>query len=187
MNLNELLGEDLAKQVNEKIGDKKLGIINDGSYVPIDKFNSKLEELKITNNQIEEFKSNGLEVEKLLGENEDLKSKYNELKINHESSIEKYEQKISNNNKIQVLSKALKENGAVYEDLLIGKIDLEAINVDGEKIENFEKIVSPLKEKYGNMFEVEEVKGNKPNAGNAGNEESSSPGNEFSYMDDIKY
>ena len=37
MDLNEILGEELYTQVQEKLGDKKI-IVNDGSYIPKIKF-----------------------------------------------------------------------------------------------------------------------------------------------------
>ena len=36
--LNELLGDELFNQIQEKLGDKKL-IINDGNVIPTTKFN----------------------------------------------------------------------------------------------------------------------------------------------------
>src|SRR5690554_717872 len=47
MKLKELLGEELYSQVSEKLGDSKIGIVNDGSWVPKEKF----DELNETKNQ----------------------------------------------------------------------------------------------------------------------------------------
>ena len=53
--LKEILGEELYSKVNEKLGDKKLGIINDGSWIPKEKFDKVINEKNNLKKQLEEI------------------------------------------------------------------------------------------------------------------------------------
>ncbi len=53
--LKEILGEELYSKVNEKLGDKKLGIINDGSWIPKSKFDNVIKEKNNLKKQLEEI------------------------------------------------------------------------------------------------------------------------------------
>ncbi len=65
MDLKELFGEDLFKQVSEKVGDKhKLAIVSDGTWIPKEKFDS-------VNTDKGEYKKQVDELSKSLGELKD--------------------------------------------------------------------------------------------------------------------
>ncbi len=53
--LKEILGEELYNQVSQKLGDKKLGIINDGSWIPKEKFDKVINEKNNLKKQLEEI------------------------------------------------------------------------------------------------------------------------------------
>lgn len=62
MALLELLGEELYKQVTEKVGDKhKIAIVSDGNWIPKDKFDA-------INNERKEYKGQVDDLNKKLGE-----------------------------------------------------------------------------------------------------------------------
>jgi len=54
MNLKELLGEDLYKQVEGKVGDKKIAVVSDGNWIPKEKFN----EVNLEKNELKNQVSN---------------------------------------------------------------------------------------------------------------------------------
>lgn len=54
MNLKELLGEDLYKQVEGKLGDKKIAVVSDGNWIPKEKFN----EVNLEKNELKNQVSN---------------------------------------------------------------------------------------------------------------------------------
>ena len=99
--LNELLGEELFNQVSEKLGDTKL-IINDGNYIPKQKFDevigsknefksqvgqltSELEALKKSAKGNEEFEQ---AIQKLQDRNNEWESKYNKTLIDNAVKME---------------------------------------------------------------------------------------------------
>jgi hypothetical protein len=185
LKLKELLGEELVKKLETKLKDVKIGIVNDGSWVPKEKFDNKTEELKLTKQQVDQYKENSSKVETLLKDNEALKTQYNELKTTHETVLTEKDKEISYITKKSVLSKALKENGARYDDLLMSKIDLESVNIENETIKGLDELINPLKEKYSDMFESKQVTGNKPSSG-VKDQIVNPEEMDFSFMDNLK-
>jgi len=165
--LKILLGEELSKQVSEKLKDSKIAIINDGSYIPKEKFDTKLEELKIIKTKLQDYEKNSVETETLINENTDLKAKYEKIKTDFDNGIASKDKEISNINKKHVLMTQLRESGAVGEDLLINKFDLDSLelNTDG-KIKEFDTLIKPLKDSYKHMFKEVNIEGQKPGGNN---------------------
>jgi hypothetical protein len=155
--LKELLGEELFKQVLPKIGDKKI-ILNDGTYIPIAKFNEKNEEVKILKGQIKDYENKSRDVETLLKDNDSLKEKYESLNVKYNTDLEAKNKEISSIVKKSVLSKKLKESGAVYEELILKALDLDKIEIDGENVKNFN--VDDVKKQYPGMFSETSTQGN---------------------------
>ena len=155
--LKEMLGEELFKQVSEKLGDTKI-LKNDGSYIPVQKFNEKNEELKILKGQIKDYENKSKDVETLLKDNDSLKEKYESLNSKYNTDLEAKNKEITSIVKKSVLSKKLKESGAVYEDLILKALDLDKIELDGENIKNFN--VDDVKKQYPGMFAETSAHGN---------------------------
>jgi len=162
--LKELIGEELYNQVLPKIGDKKI-ILNDGSYIPIQKFNEKNEENKLLKGKISDYEKKNTDVEQLLKDNTDLKNSYTELSNKYNSDIQLKEKEILSITKKSVLSKKLKDEGAVYEDLILKALDLDSIELDGENLKNFD--LKDIRAKYPSMFTEKVTTGNvNPNNNN---------------------
>lgn len=158
MDLKELLGEELFKQVNEKLGDKKL-IVNDGSYLPKSKFDEKNEEVKLLKEKVTSLEKTAKDTESMLKDNEDLKKKYESLQNDSKSQLEAKDKQISHITKRTALKSALQEKGARYPDLLIKEFDLDTIELEGESVKGFDKLLTPLAERYKDMFETKQVQG----------------------------
>jgi len=156
--LKDMLGEDLYKQVSEKMGNRKL-ILNDGNYIPKSTFNEKNEELKIVKEKLVEYEKNNKESEKLFGENKDLKAKYDTLQSEFSTKLELKEKEISNIITKSLLKDELSSMGAVYPDLLIKNINLDDVIVKDNKILNKEMILNPFQEQFKDLFVKKEVKG----------------------------
>lgn len=155
--LKNLLGEELYNQVIPKIGDKKL-IINDGTYIPIAKFNEKNEENKLLKGQITDYQKKNVDVEKLLKDNTDLKNSYQELNTKYSSDILLKEKEIKDITKKSVALRKLKDEGAVYEELLLKALDLDSIEIEGEDLKNFD--IKDIRTKYPSMFTEKVTTGN---------------------------
>lgn len=158
----ELFGEDLYNQVSEKLGDKKI-ILNDGKYIPITKFNEVNEARKNLESQIEQYKNNSLETEKILSNNKDLNGKYQELQANFKAQQEKYQKELLNLSKQSKIKDILTNNKAIYPELLMKEIDFDFIKLDGDVLQGFN--IEDLKTRFPSMFQQVQVTGAKPQEG----------------------
>ena len=158
MDLKEILGEELYKQVNEKLGDKKL-IVNDGSYLPKSKFDEKNEEVKLLKEKVSSLEKTTKDTESMLKDNDELKKKFDALQNDSKSQLEAKDKQISHITKRTALKSALQEKGARYPDLLIKEFDLDTIELEGEAVKGFDNLLTPLTERYKDMFEIKQVSG----------------------------
>ena len=149
--LKELLGEELFKQVSEKMGDKKL-IVNDGTYIPIDKFNEANESKKEYKKQLEE-RDKQLEVLKIKATgNEELTKQFEELKLKNEEATKQYEEKLKKQTfdfKLESeLMKAKGKNTKAIKALL----DESKIIVDGDNLIGLEEQLKNLQNSDSYLF-----------------------------------
>lgn len=163
MSLKELLGEELFNQVTEKLGDKKIDIVNDGNWIPKDKFNSLNETKKDLETQLNTANTTIADLKKANKDNEELQSKIQQYEKDLETLKAESETKIKNLTLDNAIKLALKDNKAKFDDLLIGKVDREklVIKEDGT-IEGLDEQIKGLKETYKDLF-VEPVSGATPN------------------------
>lgn len=163
--LRDLIGEELYKQIEPKLKGQNIINLKDGNYIPKSKFDEKNEELKLTKQQIEEYKNKNTDIEKLLKDNTEYKSKLDQLNSDFNAKLESKNKEIEMISKKSILSKKLKESGAIYEDLLMKSLNLDDIKLDGENLSNFN--IDEIKSKYPSMFEHVENSGNAiPNVNN---------------------
>ncbi|RRJ62412.1 hypothetical protein EHV15_05185 [Paenibacillus oralis] len=188
MDLKELLGEELYKQVIEKAGDKhKIAIVSDGSHFPKDKWDEvnaakkKIEaDLKERDKQLEELK-------KSAGDNEELKAKIKELQDANKEAADKY-QKEAKELQLKTALK-LKLVGKVHEnamDNVLNEFKFDQIELDetGNIKSGFDDQYKSLQESKGFYFVPENSNettfvGFKPFNGGGANNDKGDKGGEF--------
>lgn len=185
MELREILGEELYKQVKEKLGDKKLGVINDGSWMPKQKLDEKIEEVKLLKEKVTSYEKQVNDTTALLKDSADLKAKFEALQTESKTQLEARDKQISNIVKKTALKQILQEKGARYPDLLLKEFDVDTLEMEGETVKNFDSLLNPLKEKYGDMFVEKKVAGTQPAKGQT-KEPASFDEMDLGYMDKIK-
>ena len=160
--LKEILGENLYNQVKVILDEKniKLGNIGDGSYIPKEKFDNKIEENKLLKEQVEENKKNSTVLEKTLKDklSKEHKEEISNLMKEFDDKLDLKDKEIINMNKTEIAKKILTENKAVDPDLLLKAVDLDSIEIDGDKLKNFD--VKDLQTKYPKQFAEVKTKGN---------------------------
>lgn len=172
--LKELLGEELFKQVLEKLGDKKL-LLNDGTYLPKAKFDEKNEEVKLLKEKVSTLEKQGKDTAKLLKDNEELKTQFEALQSTSKATLEEKEKEIQGIITKGLLKDNLIEMGAVYPDLLIKNINLDDVIVQDNKILNND-ILKNLKDNYKDLFKEKKAGGQNPNQSkNQGNDTFKNP------------
>lgn len=64
MDIKEILGEELYSKVNEKLGDKKIDVINNGQWIPKNKFDDVIEQKNQYKKQLEEIDTESISKKK---------------------------------------------------------------------------------------------------------------------------
>ena len=88
-----------------------------------------------------------------------------------QADFDAYKEKVdlekTNAAKMAALRKAFKAGGVArdeFADLLAGKVDLAAVELDGDSVKDADKLIAPLKASYAGCFAQEDTKGVPPAA-----------------------
>ncbi|MDO6355119.1 phage scaffolding protein [Caloramator sp. CAR-1] len=148
MDLKELLGEELYKQVKEKIGDKEL-ILNDGSYIPKAKFDEINEQKKLYKQQAEDLNKQLEEMKKQAKGNEELQKQIQELQI----KLQESENKIKDVSLTAAIKMAAIKANAKDPDIVSMLIDKSKLNIkeDGS-IEGLDEQLKSIAESKAFLF-----------------------------------
>lgn len=114
MDLKELLGEELYNKVIEKLGDKKIDIVNDGRWIPKAKFDDVNEEKKQYKEQVDNLNKELGKLQKQLEDNQAANE-----------TIEKLKQQIKD--KEAEMEKIRKQNAIKFEVLKYNPNDVADI------------------------------------------------------------
>lgn len=154
--LKEHLGEDLYNQVKEKLGDKKIDIVNTGNWIPYEKFNSLIEDNKILKGRIKELEVKELDHDKVSKEIEALKNENKDI-------ISKYEKTLKDKELNFALENALREAKVRNTKAVRALINHDMIQINDEgKLSGIEEQIKSLKETDSYLFEPS-IKGREPN------------------------
>lgn len=188
MNLEELLGKELAEQVTTKLGDKKL-MLDDGKTIPksrFDEVNNQKKELKEevdklngtlaeNNKDLEKFKASAgasEELKKQIGEyQEKIKATQSEFGTKLTEKEKEWKERDSNNRKsFTVREKLLMEHADPgYIDMIMKSIDLKTVSESEDgKLIGVDDVVSGAKTSFSKLFGVEKKKGTGMDGGASG-------------------
>lgn len=174
--LKKLLGDELYKQVEPKLGDKKILLQEkEGDWIPkarFDEVNTKKTDLEKENKTLStelaasKKKATDLEAEKGKGDKtveerlEKLENEKNELV----EKIKKGEDDLKLERKKSVLRAHLSKEEADldYFDTLTKDFDFENLEIENDKIKGWENLVKPVKEKHSKLFGENFITGNPP-------------------------
>lgn len=166
--LQEILGEELYKQVIEKAGeDVKINITSykDGdktinSFMPMTRFNESRDEIKILKEKVVSYEKQISDTSKLLKDSEEFKTQYSELQEKYKSDLATKDKEISNILKKSLVKENLTKAGAKHVDLLMREINLDSLNVKDGSLEGIDEVVKGLKGSYNDLFTTTVVEGN---------------------------
>lgn len=155
--LEELLGAELAAQVQEKLGDKKLGVVNDGTWLPKSKFDEVNEEVKSYKAQLAERDD---QLTKLAKENkgsEDLIAQINQLKEQNQLATEQFQKELQDRDFNYALEKSLSSSKVRNTKAAKALLDLEKVALKDGQLEGIEEQLNALKETDSYLFLSEET------------------------------
>ena len=177
MSLKKKLGEELYKEVMEKVGeDTEIFIAseNDGDYVPrkiLNEERDKVKELQTeldktkdqlgkTEEQIESLQNVSENKEELESKLEETKNELNEFKETAEQRMQEYKKKSELEKKLMA-SEANKD--AI--DLLVNDFDIDNLALTDEGLAGFDSQLAKVKDKRPGLFAEKQVVGDEPNDG----------------------
>jgi hypothetical protein len=150
--LKTLLGEKYTEEIAALIGDKQLAVVNDGSWIPKDKFNATSNEAKELkklladrDNQLEALKG------KAAG-NEDLLKQLDDLKTANAKTQADYDARLRQQALDHAIDRAIAESKGRNPKAIKALLNLEAINLDGENILGLSEQLKAIQESDGYLF-----------------------------------
>lgn len=150
--LKEIIGDELYQKVLEKLGEKKL-IINDGSYLPREKFNELNDQVKELKRQLGERDTQLEDIKKKAKDNEELTVQIEKLqndnkKITEESEAKIKQQKFDFLLELKLRDEKVKNVKAVKALIATEKLILN----DDETFTGLEDQIKKLKETESYLF-----------------------------------
>lgn len=173
MGLKELLGEELYKQVIEKVGDNKIAVVSDGNWFPKEKFDAVNNENKALKQQVKD-RDKQLEGLKEV-DPEKLQQEIIDLQRANKDKDKEHEEKIAEQQKEFAIELALRDAGALNSKAVKALLDTESIKLDGETLLGLDDQVKALQKSDAYLFKQQQnpnspqifVPGN-PNGGGNG-------------------
>ncbi|WP_434304177.1 phage scaffolding protein [Clostridium botulinum] len=145
MDLKELLGEELYNQVIQKVGDNKIDVVNNGNWIPKDKFNTLNEQLKTATATITDLKKNNKD-------NGELQTKVTD----YETKVKDYEKQIQDMQFNYTLEGALKSANVRNTKAVKALLNLEGIKLEGENVLGLSEQIEALKKSDSYLFAEEQ-------------------------------
>ena len=150
--LKEIVGEDLFKKIEEYLGDKKI-ILNDGSYIPREKFNAVNEQVKDLKTQLGERDEQLATLKKQVKDNTELTTQIEKLQEENKKVKEESETKIKGQHfdfslELKLRDYKVKNVKAVKALLATDKLKLN----DDETFTGLEEQITKLKETDEYLF-----------------------------------
>jgi hypothetical protein len=156
MDLKELLGEELYKQVMEKAGDKKIAIVSDGNWIPKEKFNELNENTKGLKKQLKDRDAQLAELGEKAKGHEELTAKINELTEANKKTEADYQKKLDQQAFDFALKSALTNAKAKNPKAVEALLNKESIKLDGDKLLGLEDQLKALQKSDAYLFEAEQ-------------------------------
>lgn len=175
--LKEILGDDLFNQVSTKIsnfeviclerGEKaflhkekeEVAIINNGSYVPVQKMNDLLDEKKQIKQNLDNLSTELNTLKNSTGDVNALKAQIQVATDKLTTAQTEYNNRVTEIRKSSAVKELLTKNSAKHVELLVSKVDLTKVELDDKgEIKEASKLINPLKEEYKDLFGVTKFK-----------------------------
>jgi len=145
---------------NTELTDKKDAICKELAkhFVPKHVFNEQSEKLKDKTTELEtvnsKFEETVNNLPKVESEREELKTKLEQIKTDFENFKTETDNRVLILKKRQAVEKGLRDARANPDtiDLLLDKFNYDEIELDGDKISNFDKLIEPMRSERKSLF-----------------------------------
>jgi hypothetical protein len=156
MSLEKLLGEELYKQVMEKVGENKVAIVSDGNWFPKEKFDQVNNDNKELKKQIKDRDDQLGELKTKAAGNEDLTKQINDLTEQNKKTAADYQAKLDQQAFDFALKDALTGAKAKNPKAVEALLNKESIKLDGDKLLGLDDQLKAIRESDSYLFEAEQ-------------------------------
>lgn len=163
--LKELLGDLYTPEIATKIGDKKFAVVNDGSWIPRDKFNQETQSLK---DQLKERDTQLTDLQKAASGNAELQAKIQTLTETNKQVQADYDAKLKQLAFDTALDKALVVAKAKNVKAVRANLDLSKVQLNGETLSGLDEQLKTLQTNDGYLFGEAAPIGSGTNTGDKG-------------------
>jgi hypothetical protein len=160
--LKDILGDDLYKQVKEKLGDTEVTVVDPNDpMVPKRRLDEVIAERNRYKEMVEERDSQLADLKTWAKDNEVLKAQIAELQAKNKQVTEDYEKQLKDQRFAFAIERAVAKADARNVKAVVALLDKTKISLDGENLLGFDEQVAALKESDPYLFGVE-LKGRMP-------------------------
>ena len=160
--LKDILGDDLYKQVKEKLGDTEVIVVDPNDpMVPKRRLDEVIAERNRYKEMVEERDSQLADLKTWAKDNEVLKAQIAELQAKNKQVTEDYEKQLKDQRFAFAIERAVAKADARNVKAVVALLDKTKISLDGENLIGFDEQVAALKESDPYLFGVE-LKGRVP-------------------------
>lgn len=160
--LKDILGDDLYKQVKEKLGDTEVTVVDPNDpMVPKRRLDEVIAERNRYKEQVEERDSQLADLKTWAKDNEVLKAQITDLQAKNKQATEDYEKQLKEQQFAFAVERAVTKAGARNVKAVAALLDTSKISLDGENLLGFDEQIAALKESDPYLFGVD-LKGRMP-------------------------
>ncbi|MTI61866.1 MAG: scaffolding protein [Firmicutes bacterium] len=160
----ELLGEELGKQVQEKLGDGFI-IGKEENYIAKHRFDEINDQLGEYKKMLSDRDSQLEELKKKVGDNEELNQRIQELEEQNKTTTEEYESQLAAQKFDFELEKAIREAGARNPKAVKALLNTDEIKLEDGKLTGLSGQLENLKKEEDYLFGETGLKGKEHNEG----------------------
>ncbi len=182
MDIFEMLGPELSKQVREKLelnADRKLLLSEKNYFVPRTDLNDLKSKLESNEGKIKSYEKQIEETKTLLKGSDELKEQYGQLTAKYQEDLQKKDKEILNVRKTSLIKEALTQAGGKHLKLLMKEIDLDKITLDNDNLIGLNDTIDTLKKDYEDLFVTKQPKGNGSGSSKKDKDDDNGPTNPF--------
>ncbi|MFZ4452080.1 phage scaffolding protein [Salibacterium aidingense] len=160
MDLKELLGEELAGQVEEKLGENhKIIDTKEGEWIPKDKFDQINADNKELKKQLKDRDGQLANLKDQAKGNDELQKEIEELQKENKDTKDEYEQKLIQQSFDHALDRSLSSAKVRNTKAVKALLDMDTIKQDGDDLKGLDEQLKNLKENEPYLFEEMEEEG----------------------------
>lgn len=160
--LKDILGDDLYKQVKEKLGDTEVIVVDPNDpMVPKRRLDEVIAERNRYKEMVEERDSQLADLKTWAKDNEVLKAQIAELQAKNKQVTEDYEKQLKEQRFAFAIERAVAKADARNVKAVVALLDTSKISLDGENLLGFDEQIAALKKSDPYLFGVD-LKGRTP-------------------------